>query len=164
MTIPIVSAPRFTVQPVCYGKLSWNFSEMTNIAVEVEPHEFIYCDPDGAVQHTKQYGKTKPPNVTLKKPMDTDRLLWSWHDSVQLGNLGAKLDCTLSVYRAGSPDLPPGEAAMFIWFLQQAWPSKIDVSGMKAGQGEAGTLTVTFACDLIKVKGAKGFSTGLPFQ
>ena len=164
MTVPILSAPRFYVQPVGCGKPGWNFQEMTNIALEVEAHELIYCDTDGAINHTKQYGKTKPPSVTLKKPMDTDRSLWAWHASVQLGNQSARLDCTLSVFPAGSPGLPTTGAPMFQWTLWKAWPSKLDVSGMKAGNTEAGTLTITFACDLIETMGANGSPSGSPFS
>ena len=159
----ILSAPRFVVQPVGQPKPAWNFSEMANITSEVEPHEFIYCDPDGAVHHTKQYGKTKPPSVTLKKPMDTDRSLWAWHMSVQLGNPAAKIGCTLSVYLPGSPGLPPTGPPLFQWTMTEAWPYKLDVSGMKAGNTEAGVLTVTFACDTIEVLGAKGNPTGAAF-
>jgi phage tail-like protein len=160
MPTPILSAPRFYVQPANSPRPGWNFSEMTNIVSEVEPQEFIYCDGNGAVIHTKQYGKTKPPTVTLKKPMDADRTLWAWHMSVQLGNQQAKIPCTLSVFLPGSPLMPPMSAPMFQWTMTGAWPSKLDVSGMKAGNTEAGVLTVTFACDTIEVLGAKGTEGG----
>jgi phage tail-like protein len=159
----ILSAPRFIVQPIGGGKPSWSFSEMSNITTEVEMNEFIYCDPDGAIHHTKQYGKTKPPSVTLKKPMDTDRSLWAWHMSVQLGNQEARLDCTLQVFLPGSPGMPPTGKPMFQWTMTKAWPSKLDVSGMKAGNSETGVLTVTFACDTIEVLDAKGNATGPAF-
>lgn len=159
----ILSAPRFVIQPVLSSKPGWNFSEMANITTEVEPQEFIYCEPDGTIRHTKQYGKTKPPSVVLKKPMDTDRSLWAWHMSVQLGNQGAKIACTLSVFPPGSPGLPPTGAPMFQWTMTQAWPHKLEVSGMKAGNTEAGLLTVTFMCDTIEVLGAKGNAAGPPY-
>lgn len=160
---PILSAPRFVVQPINMPRQLWNFSEMTNITSEVEPQEFIYCDYEGAVHHTKQYGKTNPPSVTLKKPMDTDRTLWAWHMSVQLGNQAAKISCTLSVFLPGSPGIPTTGPPMFQWTMTEAWPSKLDVGGMKAGNTEAGTLTVTFACDTIEVLGAKGSVGGPAF-
>jgi len=160
---PILSAPRFIVRPLGYPKQAWNFSEMSNISSEVEPHEFIYCDSDGTIHHTKQYGKTAPPTVTLKKPMDTDRTLWAWHMSVQLGNPLAKIGCTLSVYLPGSPGVPAAGGPMFQWEMSEAWPSKLDVSDMRAGSTEAGELTVTFACDTIEVLGAKGTVSGRAF-
>lgn len=160
----ILSAPRFYFQPTGCGKPAWNFSEMSNISTEVAVEEFIYCDFDGAIQHTKQYGKTTPPSVTLIKPMDTDRALWAWHMSVQYGNQHARLDATLSVFAPGSPDMPPQEQPMFQWTLEKAWPARLDVSGMRAGDTQVGTLTVTFACEKITVLGANGTVSGPAFS
>ena len=160
----IISAPRFYFQPSGGGKPAWNFSEMNNITSEVAVQELLYCDADGALQHTKQYGKTVPPSVTLVKPMDNDRGLWAWHMSAQFGNPYARLDCTLSVYSAGSPDIPPQGQPVFQWILDKAWPTRLDVSGMRAGDTQVGTLTVTFACDKITVLGANGSVSGPAFS
>jgi phage tail-like protein len=163
------SAPRFIMTPT-HGSTpqSWRFSELSNISMEVEAHEFIFTDNLGTINHTKQYGKTAPPKVTLKKPMDTDRSLWLWHLAVQAGNDEAKLDVALQLWNAGSPDLPPMGPPLFQWSLQRAWPSKIELAGMKAGGTETGTLTVTFACEVIYLltqngQPTTGAATGAPF-
>jgi phage tail-like protein len=156
-TVPPLSAPRFIVTPTGGSTpQSWTFSELSNISLEVEPHEYIFTDNVGSIVHTKQYGKTKPPGVTLKKPMDTDRSLWLWHLAVQAGNHLAKMDVTLQVWNAGSPGIQPAGQPYFQWNLQYAWPSKIELAGMKAGGTETGVVTVTFACDLIEVLTANG--------
>lgn len=162
----ILSAPRFIMAPTGGGgktPQTWSFQEMSSISMEVEAHEFIYCDYQGTINHTKQFGKTAPPKVTLKKPMDLDRTLWAWHMSVQAGNEMAKLDVSLQLWSAGSPDIPPVGKPEFQWHLHKAWPSKLDVSGMKAGTTDTGVLTVTFACELITIEGAQGKATGPPF-
>jgi phage tail-like protein len=152
----VLSAPRFYLQPIGGGKVAWGFSQMNNIAVEVEPKEYLYCESDGALTHTKQYGKTVPPTVTLEKPMDNDTTLWAWHMAVQAGMPGARKNCSLTVFGPGSPGVAPQGAPEFVWELLEAWPQKIEVSGMHAGDTEVGTLTVTFACDFIQVLTAKG--------
>lgn len=159
----ILSAPRFYVQPVGGGSTKWSFSEMTNITAEVEPSQFLYCDPDGSIVHTKQYGMVKPPTVVLKKPMDLDRTLWMWHYSCQCGNPEARMDCTLNVFPAGSPGHKPDGKPIWQFTMGLAWPSKMEVSGMKAGSTDTGTLTVTFSCDYIEVAQARGKDTGAPF-
>jgi phage tail-like protein len=164
-----LSAPRFVVTPSGgTTPKTWTFSELSNISMEVEPHEYIYTDSLGTITHTKQYGKTAPPKVTLKKPMDTDRTLWLWHLAVQAGNDMAKIDVALQVWNAGSPDVKPMSPPLFQWNLQKAWPSKLEVAGMKAGGTETGVLTVTFACELIEIltqNGAptSGAASGSPF-
>jgi phage tail-like protein len=164
-----LSAPRFIVAPTGgQTPQSWTFSELANIALEVESHEYIFTDNFGAINHTKQFGKTAPPKVTLKKPMDSDRSLWAWHMAVQGGNDLAKIDVTLQVWNAGSPGMPPVGAPYFQWTLQRAWPSKVELSGMKAGATDTGVLTVTFACDKIVILTANGqempaSTSGAPF-
>jgi len=156
----VISAARFVLSTAT-GNGKWGFSEMNQISMEVEPHEFIYCDPTGAIQHTKQYGKTNPPKVTLKKPMDDDTSLWGWHLAVQAGSASAPVDCSLIAYSAGSPDANPESASkVFEWLLQRAWPSKLELSGLKAGSTATAELTLTLACDLITVPGQTGSSTG----
>jgi phage tail-like protein len=160
----VISAPRFLVQPVGGGKPAWAFTEMNNIAVEVEPATYQYCDSSGAIVHSKNFGATKPPTVTLKKPMDTDKTLWMWHMSVQMGNPMSCLDCTLQVFGPGSPGVPPMGKPVFTWLLMSAWPNKIEVAGMKAGSTQTGELTVTFACDVIEVLDTSGNPSGAAFS
>jgi|SRR5579875_940978 len=152
-----ISAARF-ILTTSTGNGQWAFQELSNINMEVEPHEFIYCEPDGTINHTKQYGKTNPPKVTLKKPMDDDTTLWGWHLACQAGSEAAKyIDCSLVAFKAGSPGLPPDQSKdkVFEWKLINAWPSKLDLSGMKAGSTETAVITVTFACDQIIIPAVK---------
>jgi phage tail-like protein len=155
-----ISAARFMLSSST-GNGKWAFSELSNISMEVEPHEFIFCNADGSIQHTRQYGKTNPPKVTLKKPMDDDTTLWAWHLAAQAGSHAARVDCSLIAYSAGSPLIPPGaKDKVFEWLLQHAWPSKVELSGLKAGATDTAMLTVTLQCDLITVPGTPPNPTG----
>src|SRR5579875_780051 len=157
--IPISSA-RFMLSSAT-GNGKWAFQELSNISMEVEPHEFIYCNADGSIQHTRQYGKTNPPKVTLKKPMDDDTSLWAWHLAAQAGSLTARIDCSLIAYSAGSPAVPPtGKDKVFEWLLANAWPSKLELSGLKAGSTDTAVVTVTLQCDIITVPGTPASPTG----
>lgn len=147
----ILSAARFVLQ-VAGGGQSWGFSELSGIKMEVEPTELIYCKPDGTLEHTKQYGKTKPPEVTLRKPMDDDTTLWAWHIQAQAGDPKALMECTLTAYTAGSPGIAPASAdQLFSWTLINAWPMKLDLAGMKSGATETPQLTLTLTCDQIMI-------------
>jgi phage tail-like protein len=156
--VPISSA-RFLLSTAT-GNGKWAFQELSNISMEVEPHEFIYCTADGTIEHTRQYGKTNPPKVTLKKPMDDDTTLWAWHLAAQAGSPNARIDCSLIAYSAGSPKIPPTQKdKVFEWLLANAWPSKVELSGLKAGATDTAVLTVTLQCDLITVPGTTSSPT-----
>jgi phage tail-like protein len=153
-----ISAARFVLSTAT-GNGKWAFQEMSNISMEVEPHEFIYCNVDGSIAHTKQYGKTNPPKVTLKKPMDNDTTLWGWHLAVQLGSEAARVDCSLIAYKAGTA-APTAQDQVFEWLLERAWPSKLELSGLKAGATDTAVLTVTLSCDMITIPKTPGEATG----
>jgi phage tail-like protein len=154
----VISAARFILSTAT-GNGKWSFQEMSSINMEVEPHEFIYCKPDGSIEHTKQFGKTKPPSVTLKKMMDEDTTLWGWHMAVQLGSDAARIDCSLFAYKAGTA-APTSKDQVFEWKLINAWPSKIDLAGLKANSTDTPLLTVTLACDWITIPGTPGNPAG----
>ena len=106
-------------------------------------------------------GYTASSVVRMSKPMDTDTTLWGWHLAAQAGSVTARVDCSLIAYAAGSPGMAPTQQdKVFEWLLQNAWPSKLEVSGLKAGATDTAVLTVTLQCDQITVPGTQGSPTG----
>ncbi|MEZ0092232.1 phage tail protein [Streptacidiphilus sp. EB129] len=129
-----------------------SFSELSGINTEVESVEYISTGPEGIV-HTKQYGKTKPPTVTLKRGLDTDGKIWSWHQAVLQGDPLARKTCSLQLFAAGA--LPrSGGNPIITYLLENAWPSKLEIGGMKAGATEVVTETVVLHCDSILMQPA----------
>lgn len=145
MTQPqIVSAARFYFQT---SGAKVPIAELKNINTHVEPIEYIYNDPQGTTVHTKQYGKTKPPNVTFVTGLDQNSMLmfFGLHDKVRQGDPTGRQDMDIFLY-----DLS-GSNVMLHYALDNAWVSKLEVGGAKAGASESITLTVTLECDQIKV-------------
>jgi len=136
---PVISASRFIIQE--HG-LKVPFSELSGINSEVEPVEYISADPTGKIIHTKQFGKTRPPKITLKRALDTDTTIWAWHQLVLKGEPSAPTQCTLQLQDASGKTL-------LTYILDNAWPSKVDISGLKAGATEIVMETVEIVCDSI---------------
>ncbi|KOV51976.1 hypothetical protein ADL00_38710 [Streptomyces sp. AS58] len=136
-----ISAARFVVS---FDQMAPSyFSELSGITSEVEPTEYIAADArTGAIVHTKQFGKTKPPTVTLKRGVDGTAHLLAWHTMVIAGNPGARMTGTLELQNAsGQPQAT--------FRLINAWPSKIEVGNLKAGMSEIVLETVTFTCEEV---------------
>ncbi|MFF8831231.1 phage tail protein [Streptomyces sp. NPDC015131] len=120
------------------------FSELSGITSEVEPTEYIASHSrSGRVVHTKQFGKTKPPTVTLKRGVDGTGFLFAWHAMVREGNPAAKMTGTLELQDAAG-------ATQMTYRLFNAWPSKVEVGNLKAGASEIVLETVTFTCEEVK--------------
>ena len=102
------------------------FSELVAISSEVEPVEL------------------KPTTLTLKRGKSKDMSLFAWHQSVVEGQLAAaRKSCTLTRHAADG-------TATAKYHLELAWPSKVEISGLKAGSNEVLMESVTLLFDDIR--------------
>ena len=136
----VISAARFVIE--IDGMTVASFSDLTGINSEVEAVEYISSDKDGKVVHTKQFGKTKPPKVTLKRGLDGTTEIWTWHQRVLMGSADAPQTCSLKL--VGADNEP-----RVTYLLENAWPAKVDIAGLKAGASEVVMETVELVCDAI---------------
>lgn len=144
----LVSASRFVVSIDGSTGVTTqiSFSELTGITSEVEPAEYFSSSQTAGVTLTKQYGKTKPATITLKRGVDADTSLWMWHNRVVMGDPMARANCSLMLQNTvGKPQAK--------YQLLNAWPSKLEVNGMKAGSSEVLIASVTLVCDRIILAG-----------
>jgi len=80
--------------------------------------------------------------ATLHRGVTSGLELWSWHEAVTSGNTHVRKDVSLVAYSTeGTP--------VMRFFLTHAWPSRIEIAGLKAGSSEVLTETVTLACTHI---------------
>ena len=101
------------------------FSELADITTEVEPVE------------------RRLPSVTLEQGRSSDLSLFAWHQSVVEGQLAAaRKSCTLTMYATDG-------TATAKYYLESAWPSKVEIGALKAGASEVLYETVTLTFDDI---------------
>jgi phage tail-like protein len=125
------------------------FQELGGISSEISIEQYIATDPNGLVNHTKQYGMVKPPTVTLKRGLDGGQALWAWHMMAVEGDPAARAGhLSLDIYGGGLPKIRDQDPLMS-YTLVNAWCAKITLSSAKAGEGIL-TEDVTIACDLIQ--------------
>lgn len=149
----IASAPTFmisapNIQITGPGGLSiknLTFQELGGINSEVKVEQYVSTGTNGGVLHTKQFGLTQPPSVTLKRGVDQDLSLWYWHLMAVSGDPKARGDVTLEMYAAG---VMGGAKPLLALTLHSAWCAKINISSAKAGEGMV-TQDVVIACDQI---------------
>jgi phage tail-like protein len=142
----LVSVARFVVAFDGTGT-EISFSELAGITSEVAVADYT-ASGKGGVTLAKQFGLTKPATVTLKRGIDQDNALWEWHQEVLRGLPSAKRGCTLFLQ-----DITGQNKQQY--HLLNAWPSKLDIGGMKAGGGDAAIATVTLVCEQIDLEGTK---------
>lgn len=137
----LVSGARFVITGD--GITDISFNELTGITSEVEVSEYFSSGKMG-VALSKQFGKTKPATVTLKRGVDQNLKLWEWHQQVLAGDPSARKSVTLSL-------LDSTGVIKQAYNLLNAWPSKMEIGGMKADKSEAAVATVVLTCEQIDV-------------
>ncbi|MDP9093237.1 MAG: phage tail protein [Actinomycetota bacterium] len=145
-----VSAPLFVVDVTAMNIVA-SFSELQGIVSEVEVAEYIVSDNSSGLNHTKQFGKVKPPTVTLKRGLDMDGTgmkMWAWHEMAIKGVQTCRSNATLAICMPGAPGEPIKQTP-FNWMLENCWISKCDIAGLKAGATDVPLITVTLTCDRI---------------
>jgi phage tail-like protein len=136
-----ITAARFSI--VIDGYQIASFSELIGISTEVEPVELLEST-EKEVMLKKLPGKKKPPTLTLKRGKNQSMELWLWHEAVLMGDIvAARKSCSLVMY---STDGTP----VARYHLEMAWPSKLEVGGLKAGASEVLYETVTIVCEHIQ--------------
>ena len=136
-----ITAARYVITIDGYEIASFN--ELTAINSEIETADFWETSGD-QVQVNKLPGKFKAPTVTLKRPMNGSLELWSWHEAVRQGNMAAaRKSLSLTMFSS------EGKPVVKYW-LEKAWPSKLEVGALKAGKTEALTESVTLTAEYIQ--------------
>jgi phage tail-like protein len=135
----VITAARFVIN---IDGMETSFSKLSGITSEVEPAEYISVDPTGGIVHTKQFGKTKPPTVTLERGVDTNSQMWVWHQAALEGHPNARRSATLKLLDAGGN-------TQASYLLEGAWVSKLDIGALKAGDSAVVCETVQIVCDKI---------------
>ncbi len=138
----VITADRYVITIDGYEIAS--FSELSAITTEVQTSEYWETSGD-KVQVSKLAGKIKPPTVTLTRGLNSSTELWAWMEAVRQGRTAqARRSCSLTMYNAeGAP------VAKF--WLEKAWPSKLETKGVDAGDGgQALVETVELTTEYIQ--------------
>jgi phage tail-like protein len=87
-------------------------------------------------------GSRTPPTVTLRRGHTSDMNLWTWHVAALVDPVAARKSASLVMY-----DLEGKPVARY--YLENAWPAKIEIGSLKAGASEVLMETVTIVCEHI---------------
>ena len=77
--------------------------------------------------------------VSLTRGLSASLELWSWHELATIGGPRAARNATLVAYSVDG-------AAIARWNIESAWPSKMQISSLKAGASEVLFEGITLNC------------------
>jgi len=134
------AAVRFTI--TIDGFEIGTFNELVGIVQEVKPAPYFSTD-DKDVVLGKLPGTLEMPTVVLRRPFSQSLDFAAWHEAVRLGQLAtARRSASLTMFDADG--VPVAR-----YFLEKAWPSKLELGSSVDGKVTAYVETVTLVSEYI---------------
>ena len=120
-----------------------SFSELAGITSQVDVVDYIETGTKESL-FKKLPGKRKPPTIILTRQRSNDLRLFAWHrSSTRPGGSPDRKSCALTMYNVDGKPVKR-------YHLHHAWPSNLEVGGLRAGPSEVLMETVTMTCENIQ--------------
>jgi phage tail-like protein len=141
---PAAAAARFSI--TIDGVEIASFSELVELFSGIDPSALaLGSDQKGRLALKKLPGKRVPPTVTLRRGHTNDSAVFAWHSDALRAATGRRDAVLVAFSTVGEP--------VARYTLESAWPSLIEISGLKAGASEVLMETVTIVCEDIQPVG-----------
>ena len=135
--------PKFQFSVSMGGMLGASFQEVTGLDAEAQIIE--YRAGDFAQYSTaKMPGLKKYGNVTMKKGIFVnDNKFWTWFSSIQMNTIQRQTGTISLLDQTG--------AATMVWTLNNAWPTKITGTDLKADGNEVAVESIEIAYEYLVI-------------
>ena len=117
------------------------FTEISGLDAECEAIEHRESNIAQGGQNVirKVAGTWKFSDVTIKRAVDNDAALYTWHKTVaDTGEVGNKFDCTITIH--GTDHTP-----VAAYLLKQAWPKKYTPAAINAKENNIAVEEIVLA-------------------
>ena len=137
--------------PKFYFEVKWDaevmsFQEVSGLDTETQAIEYRHGDSP-VFSTLKMPGIKKFGNVTMKKGVfKSDNKFWDWYNQIKMNTI-KRVPVTISLLdEAGAPTM--------VWTLENAWPTKISGTDLKAEGNEVAIESIEIAHEGITIANA----------
>lgn len=137
--------PKFRFE-VKWDSAVMSFQEVSGLDVEAQPIEYRAGD-SATFSVVKMPGLKKYSNVTMKKGVfKSDNKFWDWFNKIKMNTI-KRVPVTISLLdENGKPTM--------VWTLNNAWPTKITGTDLKAEGNEVAVETIEIAHEGLTIANA----------
>lgn len=134
--------------PKFYFQVKWDsnlmsFQEVSGLDTETQVIEYRHGD-NPVFSTIKMPGIKKFGNITMKKGVfKSDNKFWDWYNSIKMNTI-KRIPVTISLLdEAGKPTM--------VWTLNNAWPTKVTGTDLKADGNEVAVESIEIAHEGLTV-------------
>jgi phage tail-like protein len=136
-----ITAARFELS--VDGHSLGSFSELAGIATEVETVDYVPSGESETVFLNRVAGVRKPLSVRLVRFRSANPSIRTWYEAAKV-NPG-RLPRKVAMHVVDAADKPAAR-----YSLENAWPSRIEIGGLKGNPATSMMETVTMTCEFIR--------------
>ena len=104
----------------------------------LEPARFSLTIDGYEIASVAELDGTTSGTISLRRGEARGTELWAWYEAARNGVLAGRKDATIVLYDSGGRPVAT-------WHLENAWPSKIEIGGLKSDANEVSIETLTIA-------------------
>jgi phage tail-like protein len=123
-----------------FGGVEVAFTGLNRIKSEMATAQYASTGSTG-----NPFGNASPQTVTLTRGVDGSTEIWTWHMDVLAGKPAARKDCLLKL-------LDGSGKTLLTFVMEHAWPSKVEIAGIRSGESQEVMETDEFVCDSIYIQ------------
>jgi phage tail-like protein len=121
------------------GKLLGAFREASGLTSESEKIEYKASGPKGEEIAFTQPGRTKYPDIVLKRGLTSNMDMWSWRKEIEDGKFkGSQKNGSIVLYSQQHEEVAR-------WNFEDAWPTKVEGPGLNSANNEIAVESLTLA-------------------
>ena len=118
-------------------------TEVSGLNFEVNVVEYTQAFKDGSTVTKKRPGAVQFTEVTVKRPLSSDKSMWKWAKEIRDGHKDYRQDGAIILY-----DIANKEVGR--WTFENAWPSKWSASDLDVGTDDPITEEMTLVLEYLK--------------
>jgi phage tail-like protein len=121
------------------GKLLGAFREAAGLTSESEKIEYKASGPKGEEITITQPGRTKYPDIVLKRGLTSNMDMWKWRKEIEDGKFkDSKKNGSVVLYSQQHEEVAR-------WNFEGAWPTKVEGPPLNSGNNEVAVESITLA-------------------
>ena len=125
------------------GKLLGAFREASGLTSESEKIEYKASGPKGEEIAVTQPGRTKYPDIVLKRGMTSNLDMWTWRKEIEEGKFkDARKNGSIVLYSQTHDEVAR-------WNFENAWPLKVEGPGLNSTANEVAVESLTLTVERL---------------
>ena len=124
---------------------AWASADARAASPALEAARFSLTIDGVEIASFSELAEVAPGKLVLRRGSATSKAIFAWHQSVVEGQIAARKDATIVMYDTGGRPVAR-------YHLENAWPSKLEIGGLKSDSNEVAIEGITLCHEGFEIQ------------